>query len=105
MEGLKYYCQNWGEEVCHPDVARWKYPTEFETDQPIPLQPAHLIMDAICKKCKNTFFVVDQAVCPKYDSARIEKSGGADKGPGMAWLYGYVCHDCRAYFWIPEGVL
>jgi hypothetical protein len=102
MQGLKYLCQNWGDEVCHPDVARWSHATELKEGEPIPVQPAHPIMDAICKKCENTFFVVDQMGCPKCDSTKVEKSNGAHKGPGMAWFHGYICQDCGTYFWIPE---
>lgn len=105
MEDLKHFCQNWGDQVCHPDVSKWRYANKLEEAEAIPVRPAPPVLDAICKKCESTYFVVDQMICPKCDSIKIEKSGGAHRIQGMAWLYGFSCQNCHAYFWMPEKIL
>ena len=39
MKSLMHYCINWGEEGCHPDVSKHKYPKEIKDGEEIPLWP------------------------------------------------------------------
>jgi hypothetical protein len=47
-----YFCRNWGTEVCHPEVSKWKYMSRLRENEGVVLSPSKEDVDEICRNCK-----------------------------------------------------
>lgn len=100
-----HVCESWGTGGCHPDISELKYPKEHKEGEEIPIWPVGEELkkfDEICKKCKSSYFIVEEGKCPVCDSIDVEKTGGSHDMPGMATAHGFKCSNCGTKFWIFE---
>ncbi len=57
LEGIYLDCKNYGKDVCHPDVRKWKLAKNIGPggigSGDIPEVPPYSQLDQICNKCDN----------------------------------------------------
>lgn len=81
MEGLMFFCRNWGEGGCHPDISKFRYAKKLEESESIPLWPVGdelRKLDEICRKCEGRYFNISEKECPACSSRDFLKVGATE---------------------------
>ena len=110
VKSLMHYCFNWGDEGCHPDVSKHKYPKKLKEGEEIPVWPVGEELeklDGICKECEYRFFEIETNECPVCGNTALLSQPEPPKiwPPTSFKLQGwseqfiYKCEKCGSYLY------
>ena len=104
MDGLANICGNWGTWGCHPNVREFKRIKERKNIPHAQTEEELEKLDEMCKKCKSSYFIVREEMCPVCNSKDVEIAGISHSIPGMEMTHGFRCNNknCETLFWIFE---